>query len=209
MKYYLILIMYCSFRSCVLGQLHAIILVMHHVQCEHNDITSMTCQCKASHDDIMPTWSSYNVNANHVMPTPCMCGGWEWNVNTNDIMPMWFTSHASLHYVMSGMHELCVHQQKTIHITYCPTEEMIADFFTKSFQGSLFLKMHDLIMGMKMPTPALTSSRSVLGEPELEPEGEHHANEQGSSQNVNTMPMNRAVIECSSDMMMNRNVPVM
>ena len=59
-------------------------------------------------------------------------------------------------------------QQKTIHITYCPTEEMIADFFTKPLQGSLFLKMCDLIMGMKMPTQALTSSRSVLGE--LEPE---------------------------------------
>ena len=67
--------MHCSFRSCVLGQLHAIILVMYHVQCEHNDIMSMTCCHKASHDDIMPTWSSYNVNANHVMPTPCMCGG--------------------------------------------------------------------------------------------------------------------------------------
>ena len=60
-------------------------------------------------------------------------------------------------------------QQKTIHITYCPTEEMIADFFTK-LQGFLFLKMRDLIMGMKMPMPALRSSGIVLGEPEPEPE---------------------------------------
>ena len=99
-------------------------------------------------------------------------------------------------------------QQKTIHITYCPTEEMIALFFTKPLQGSLFLKMHDLIMGMKMPMPALTSSRSVLGEPEPQPECEPHTDEQGRNQNANPMPMNRAVIECPSDMTMNRNVPV-
>ena len=65
-------------------------------------------------------------------------------------------------------------QQKTIHITYCPTEEMIADFFTKPLQGSLFLKMRNLIMGLKMPTPALISSRSVLGEAEPDLEQEHN-----------------------------------
>ena len=34
-----------------------------------------------------------------------------------------------------------------ISIAYCPTEEMIADFFTKPLQGSLFQKMKDVIMG--------------------------------------------------------------
>ena len=61
-------------------------------------------------------------------------------------------------------------QQKTIHITYCPIEELIADFVTKPLQVPLFLKMCHLIMGMMMPMPALTSSRSVLGEPEPEQE---------------------------------------
>ena len=51
---------------------------------------------------------------------------------------------------------------------------MIDGFFTKPLQGSLFLKIRDLIMGLKMPTPALTSSRSVLGEPEPELEQEHN-----------------------------------
>jgi len=31
-------------------------------------------------------------------------------------------------------------------VKYCPTGEMLADFFTKPVQGSLFVKFHDLIM---------------------------------------------------------------
>ena len=36
-----------------------------------------------------------------------------------------------------------------INIEYCPTELMLADFFTKPLQGSLFNKMRDVIMGTK------------------------------------------------------------
>jgi hypothetical protein len=32
---------------------------------------------------------------------------------------------------------------------YCPTEQMLADFFTKPLQGSLFRKFRDVIMGHK------------------------------------------------------------
>ena len=39
-------------------------------------------------------------------------------------------------------------EKKTIHITHCPTEEMVADFFTKPLQGSLFTKIRDYIMGI-------------------------------------------------------------
>ena len=33
-----------------------------------------------------------------------------------------------------------------IRIVYCPTEDMVADFFTKTLQGSLFKKYRDMIM---------------------------------------------------------------
>ena len=41
--------------------------------------------------------------------------------------------------------------RKTIHVTHCPTEEMVGDFFTKPLQGSLFLKMRNYIMGNEEP----------------------------------------------------------
>ena len=40
-----------------------------------------------------------------------------------------------------------------IDIVHCPTERMIADYFTKPLQGSLFRKMRDIIMGLA-PFPA-------------------------------------------------------
>ena len=36
-----------------------------------------------------------------------------------------------------------------ITIQYCPTEKMVADFFTKPLQGSSFQKMRDIILGYK------------------------------------------------------------
>jgi hypothetical protein len=36
-----------------------------------------------------------------------------------------------------------------IDVEYCPTEQMLADFFTKPLQGSLFRKFRDVIMGHK------------------------------------------------------------
>ena len=38
-----------------------------------------------------------------------------------------------------------------IHITHCPTEEMITDFFTKPLQGSVFTKMRNYVMGNEEP----------------------------------------------------------
>ena len=36
-----------------------------------------------------------------------------------------------------------------IKVEYCPTEQMMADFYTKPLQGSLFRKFRDVIMGYK------------------------------------------------------------
>ena len=42
-------------------------------------------------------------------------------------------------------------ERKAMHVTHCPTEEMVGDFFTKPLQGSLFLKMRNYIMGNEEP----------------------------------------------------------
>ena len=33
---------------------------------------------------------------------------------------------------------------------YCPTESMVADYFTKPLQGKLFHKLRDMTMGVDM-----------------------------------------------------------
>ena len=40
-------------------------------------------------------------------------------------------------------------KSERITIQYCPTEQMVADFFTKPLQGSSFKKMRDIILGYK------------------------------------------------------------
>ena len=42
-------------------------------------------------------------------------------------------------------------KKKAVHVTHCPTEEMIGDFFTKPLQGSLFIRMRNYIMGSEEP----------------------------------------------------------
>ena len=53
---------------------------------------------------------------------------------------------------------------KEVKVEYCPTGAMIADYFTKPLQGTLFRKFRDFIMNVD-PLPTLTSlvdRRSVL-----------------------------------------------
>ena len=38
---------------------------------------------------------------------------------------------------------------ENINVVYCPTGEMLADFYTKPLQGSLFRKFRDVIMGLQ------------------------------------------------------------
>ena len=39
-------------------------------------------------------------------------------------------------------------RRENIDLQHCPTERMIADFYTKPLQGSLFVKMRNFIMGL-------------------------------------------------------------
>jgi hypothetical protein len=52
---------------------------------------------------------------------------------------------------------------KEISVEYCPTGEMIADFFTKPLQGSLFKKFRDQIMNVASTADSMQNHRSVLG----------------------------------------------
>ena len=40
-----------------------------------------------------------------------------------------------------------ISEQEQIKIKHCPTKRMIADYFTKPLQGSLFKKLRNIIMG--------------------------------------------------------------
>jgi hypothetical protein len=52
--------------------------------------------------------------------------------------------------------------RKEVAIQYCPTKEMVADYFTKPLQGELFYKFRDQIMGV-VPMDTITGDhRSVL-----------------------------------------------
>jgi hypothetical protein len=57
------------------------------------------------------------------------------------------------HHIRIGyfwIHDLLT--KNIIKIQYCPTEELIADIMTKTFQGSLFKTMRDRLMGA-VPCP--------------------------------------------------------
>ena len=36
-----------------------------------------------------------------------------------------------------------------LHIEYCPTDNMVADFFTKPLQGKKFLKFRKVVMNLQ------------------------------------------------------------
>ncbi len=51
---------------------------------------------------------------------------------------------------------------KAVSVKYCPTGEMIADFFTRLLQGILFRKFQNFIMNIDPVTNCLQDHRSVL-----------------------------------------------
>ena len=59
-----------------------------------------------------------------------------------------------------------------LRIEHCPTEEMLADYFTKPLQGALFYRLRDQIMNIDPSSPYHSSSsrqRSVLVDPDFNP----------------------------------------
>jgi hypothetical protein len=63
-----------------------------------------------------------------------------------------------------------------IDVVYCPTEDMLADFFTKPLQGSLFEKFRKVIMGeshiSSLRRPSLAPVKERVEDPFLDSEDE-------------------------------------
>jgi hypothetical protein len=57
----------------------------------------------------------------------------------------------------------CV-KAKELSIKYCPTEDMLSDYFTKRLQGTLFRKLRDLIVNVDPVAASRWDHRSVLGD---------------------------------------------
>ena len=53
-----------------------------------------------------------------------------------------------------------------IDVVYCPTAKMLADFFTKPLQGSLFRKFRDVILGYKHIDTLLEEEDTLLEDDE-------------------------------------------
>jgi hypothetical protein len=53
---------------------------------------------------------------------------------------------------------------KEVTVQYCPTKQMVADYFTKPLQGALFYKFRDQIMGVAPMETIHGGHRSVLAE---------------------------------------------
>jgi hypothetical protein len=49
-----------------------------------------------------------------------------------------------------------------LRIEHCPTEDMVADYFTKPLQGAPFYKLRDQVMNIDSSSPYHSSQRSVL-----------------------------------------------
>ena len=58
---------------------------------------------------------------------------------------------------------------KELQIEYCPTADMVADYFTKPLTGHLFYKLRDLIMNIDPSSPYHSRHRSVLGQANNQP----------------------------------------
>jgi hypothetical protein len=54
-----------------------------------------------------------------------------------------------------------------VTVEYCPTGEMVADFFTKPLQGILFKKFRNFIMNVDPSATSPQDQRSVLGNEEV------------------------------------------
>ena len=50
-----------------------------------------------------------------------------------------------------------------MRVSYCPTNEMLADFFTKPLQGSTFLRLRSLILNLPSNLDTSVSSQECVG----------------------------------------------
>ena len=54
-------------------------------------------------------------------------------------------------------------RRENIKIIHCPTQRMLADFYTKPLQGSLFIKLRNIIMGLSsLPEEERVENNGIL-----------------------------------------------
>jgi hypothetical protein len=82
-----------------------------------------------------------------------------------------------------------------IEVEYCPTEDMLADFFTKPLQGSLFRKLRAVVMGHKHVD---TLKEDPLPEPK-ERVGERTKEESETTGNVSKAGVTATRLESAED----------
>ena len=77
-----------------------------------------------------------------------------------------------------------------IHLLYCPTEDILADFFTKPLQGKVFTRFRDMIMGIipvapiEDPSLSHTPAQERVGNGVLETDGRRPDDESTSDKVV-------------------------
>ena len=75
--------------------------------------------------------------------------------------------------------------REDIVIEYCPTESMLADFFTKALQGNLFRRLREVIMGHShiSTLATLVSPKERVGQTSVDKSGENKDNRSMSQSN--------------------------
>jgi hypothetical protein len=89
-----------------------------------------------------------------------------------------------------------------IHVEYCPTREMLGDFFTKPLQGYLFKKLRSLIMNLPPPLPAspsMSDAGTIPTPSSQECVGEAGVHNEGSDQGWGSHPT--ALLESAAHLM--------
>jgi hypothetical protein len=81
-------------------------------------------------------------------------------------------------------------RRNEVSVKYCPTGDMIADFFTKPLQGSLFRRLRDFILNIQSgPTSTGTRDhRSVLADDGQTESSTASDSENSDSTNPNSLP---------------------
>ena len=86
-------------------------------------------------------------------------------------------------------------KREKITVAHCPTESMIADYFTKPLQGKLFTTLRDTIMGLiPYPTKERVENKMCLGNErkEIKPSTSNKGDSQVNREDkvINAMPNN-------------------
>ena len=90
------------------------------------------------------------------------------------------TKHMDIQYFYVSDHI----QNKTLSLKHCPTEEMLADYFTKPLQGALFNRLRNHIMGAEFANGDSQTNRSVLDDDDDETQmGASDQDQKASKQN--------------------------